>query len=85
MKRFAFLIAISFLLASYSAAGADRGTCIGGSCMRPGAATNSPVTPSTSTIVQPSVQGSSAATCGARTPKGSTPRGRVFRVFRRWR
>ena len=85
MKRLAFLFAISFLLASSTAAGADRGTCISGSCMRPGVATNSPVTPSTSTIVQPSVQGSSAATCGARTPKGSTPRGRFFRIFRRWR
>lgn len=85
MKRFAFLIAISFLLASSSAAGADRGTCINGSCMRPEVAVTTAATPTT-TIVQPSVQGSSAATCGARTPKGSTPRGRfVTRLFRRWR
>jgi hypothetical protein len=86
MKSLTVLFAISLLFAASTALGADPGTCINGSCMRSGIFGTRPATQTTTTIVQPSVQGSSAATCGARTPKGSTPRGRFFpRLFRRWR
>ena len=59
--------------------------CPGGTCTRPATPVRSAVQ-AAATVARPIVQGSSAATCGARTPNGSTPRGRFFpRIFRRWR
>ena len=80
MKRLAILAAISLLFAADASA-----QCPDGTCMRPATPVRSAVQVA-ATVARPIVQGSSAATCGARTPKGSTPRGRFFpRLFRRWR
>jgi hypothetical protein len=77
---FASAIIVFFALASTAFA-----QCPGGTCTRPATPVRSAVQ-AAATVARPIVQGSSVATCGARTPKGSTPRGRFIpRLFRRGR
>jgi hypothetical protein len=80
MKRLTLLVAISLLFAADASS-----QCPGGTCTRPATPVRSAVQ-AAATGARPIVQSSSAATCGARTPKGWTPRGRFIpRIFRRWR